>query len=112
MTGAQKAIAAPPGISPISVSAKAKKYMQENPPATMYFNLARYFKYYDEDDFLVNTMVLSEIKEMGGRIIPTRMEIIPAENPDQKTVITYQNIDFEIDINENFFSIQNMKRVR
>ena len=49
MTGAQKAIAAPPGISPISVSTKAKKYMIENPPATMYFNLARYFKYYDEE---------------------------------------------------------------
>jgi len=49
MTGAQKAIAAPPGISPISVSAKAKKYMMANPPPTMYFNLARYFKYYDEE---------------------------------------------------------------
>ena len=49
MTGAQKAIAAPPGISPISVSAKAKKYMIENPPPTMYFNLARYFKFYDNE---------------------------------------------------------------
>ena len=48
MTGAQKAIAAPPGISPISVSPKAKKYMIANPPSTMYFNLARYFKYYEE----------------------------------------------------------------
>lgn len=48
MTGAQKALAAPPGISPISVSPRAKKYMMENPPATMYFNLARYFKYYEE----------------------------------------------------------------
>ena len=48
MTGSQKAIAAPPGISPISVSPKAKKYMIENPPSTMYFNLARYFHYYEE----------------------------------------------------------------
>ena len=48
MTGSQKAIAAPPGISPISVSPRAKKYMIENPPSTMYFNLARYFKYYEE----------------------------------------------------------------
>lgn len=48
MTGAQKAIAAPPGISPISISPKAKKYMIANPPPTMYFNLARYFKYYEE----------------------------------------------------------------
>ena len=48
LTGAQKAFAAPPGISPISVSAKAKKYMIKNPPSTMYFNLARYFQYYEE----------------------------------------------------------------
>ena len=48
MVAAQKALAAPPGISPISISAKAKKYMIENPPPTMYFNLARYFKYYEE----------------------------------------------------------------
>ena len=48
MTGAQKAIAAPPGISPISISPKAKKYMIANQPTTMYFNLARYFKYYEE----------------------------------------------------------------
>ena len=48
MTGAQKAFAAPPGISPICVNARTKKYMNENPPNTMYFNLPRYFKYYDE----------------------------------------------------------------
>ena len=48
MVAAQKALAAPPGISPISISPRAKKYMIENPPPTMYFNLARYFKYYEE----------------------------------------------------------------
>ena len=48
MTGAQKAIAAPPGISPISVSPRAKRHMIENPPRSLYFNLARYFKYYEE----------------------------------------------------------------
>lgn len=48
MTGAQKAIAAPPGISPISISPRAKRHMIENPPSSLYFNLARYFKYYEE----------------------------------------------------------------
>ncbi len=48
LTGSQKAIAAPPGISPLSISAKAKKYMIANPPPTHYFNLARYFQYYEE----------------------------------------------------------------
>ncbi len=44
----QKAMAAPPGISPISISPKAKKHMIANPPPSFYFNLARYFKYYDD----------------------------------------------------------------
>ena len=48
MTGAQKAFAAPPGISPICVNERAKKHMIANPPNSMYFNLARYFKYYAE----------------------------------------------------------------
>ena len=48
MTGAQKAFACPPGISPICVNSRAKKYMIDNPPNSMYFNLPRYFKYYEE----------------------------------------------------------------
>ena len=70
------------------------------------------FHYYDEDGYLVNTMQLSDIKEIGGRTIPTRMEMVPAENPDQKTVIIYKDIEFDIDVSESFFSIQNMKRIR
>ncbi|MCR9252783.1 MAG: outer membrane lipoprotein-sorting protein [bacterium] len=70
------------------------------------------FKYYDEDEFLTNTMTMSEIRSIGNRMIPTRMEMIPAENSDQKTVITYQNFEFDIDIDDSFFSIQNLKRVR
>ncbi|MDW0164703.1 MAG: alanine--glyoxylate aminotransferase family protein [Nitrososphaeraceae archaeon] len=47
-TATQKALAAPPGIAPISISKEAKKYMIENPPASQYFNLKRYFKYYND----------------------------------------------------------------
>jgi outer membrane lipoprotein-sorting protein len=68
--------------------------------------------YYDEDEFLINTMVLSEVKNMDGRNIPTHLEMIPAEEPQNKTVIEYLSMDFDIDIDDNFFSIQNMKRVR
>ncbi len=70
------------------------------------------FKYYDEDGYLVNTMILSDIKELGGRMIPSKMEMIPAENPDQKTMIVYNDMEFNISIDDSFFSIQNMKRVR
>ncbi len=69
-------------------------------------------KYYDEDDFLINTMILSDIREMGGRLIPTRMDMIPAEHPENSTVILYKDIQFDIGILEDFFSIQKMKRIR
>lgn len=68
--------------------------------------------YYDEDNYLINTMKLFDIKEMGGRIIPTRMEMIPADEPQNKTVIEYLNMEFDLDLSQNFFSQQNMKRVR
>ena len=48
VTASQKGLAAPPGISPISISDKAKKYMLSNPPSILYLNLKRYFKYYEE----------------------------------------------------------------
>ena len=70
------------------------------------------FKYYDEDGYLINTMVLSDIKQMGNRKIPTHIEMIPAENPDQKTVLVYNNMEFDIPIDEQFFSIQNLKTVK
>ena len=68
--------------------------------------------YYDEDDYLINTLELSQIREMGGKIIPTYMEMIPADNHGHKTVIEYLDLKFDIDVDEEFFSIQNTKRIR
>lgn len=69
-------------------------------------------KYFDEEGELVNTMVMSEIKMIGGRLLPTKMEMFPAENPKQKTMIEYLELQFDTGLKEDFFSIQNMKRIR
>ncbi|MGE0772603.1 MAG: outer membrane lipoprotein-sorting protein [Cyclobacteriaceae bacterium] len=69
-------------------------------------------KYYDEEEELINTLVLSDIRNMDGRMLPTKLEMIPADNPRQKTVIEYQNLEFDIGLKPDFFSMQNMKRVR
>ena len=75
-----------------------------------YFQLL--VKYFDEDGFLINTMILSDVQEMGGRLLPTKFEMIPTEEEDQKTVIVYNNMEFDFPIEDKFFSLQNMKRVR
>jgi outer membrane lipoprotein-sorting protein len=69
-------------------------------------------EYYDEDGLLVNTENLSEVKQMDDRKIPTRMEMIPADEPGNKTIIIFKNMKFSVKIDESFFSQQNMKKVR
>ena len=69
-------------------------------------------EYYDEDAFLVRTELGKEIKMMDGRLIPTLLEIIPADEPDQKTVVHIISIEFDVNIKESFFSQQNMKNIR
>jgi outer membrane lipoprotein-sorting protein len=67
---------------------------------------------YDEDGYLVRTELGKEIRQMGGRLIPTRIELIPAEEEGYMTILNIQEIEFNTPINDNFFSQQNMKRVR
>ncbi len=67
---------------------------------------------YDEDGVLVRTETGSDIKVMDGRTIQTRMELVPAEEPGNKTVVTIKDIKFNVPLQENFFSQQNMKNVR
>ena len=67
---------------------------------------------YDEDGVLVRTETGTEIKTMDGRVIPSKIELLPAEEPGNKTVIIIKEIRFNIPLQESFFSQQNMKNVR
>ncbi len=69
-------------------------------------------EFYDEDGFLVKSMVGSDVGKMDGRLITKHLEMIPVDKPGQKTVMDYLKIDFDIKTNDSFFSQQNMKRVR
>jgi outer membrane lipoprotein-sorting protein len=66
---------------------------------------------YDEDLELVNTMNASKVKNLGGQIIPTHMEIIPADKLDQKTVMVYKSLEFDVDVPEQYFTTQYMTRI-
>jgi outer membrane lipoprotein-sorting protein len=67
---------------------------------------------YDEDGYLVRTEKASELKTMDGRLIPTLIELVPAENEGYKTILRITEIKFNIKIEESFFSQQNMKTIR
>ncbi len=69
-------------------------------------------EFHDEDGYLVNTMYGKEVKEMGGRLLPSRMEMVPADEEGKKTIIEQIDIAFDEPIKESFFSLQSMRRVR
>jgi outer membrane lipoprotein-sorting protein len=49
---------------------------------------------------------------MGGRTITTKMIIKPADEPNNRTILEYENIEFGVSLKESFFTIQNMKKVK
>jgi hypothetical protein len=69
-------------------------------------------EFYDEDEELVNTFTGLNVKLMGGKMIASKMEIIPATKKTQKTTLEYKSIDFTTPISDDFFTVQNMKKVK
>jgi outer membrane lipoprotein-sorting protein len=69
-------------------------------------------EFYDEDNKLVNILQCSDIKTMGGRTMPSKMEMIPAGKKGQETVIIYSSAAFNQPIEDDFFTTQNMKKVK
>jgi outer membrane lipoprotein-sorting protein len=67
---------------------------------------------FDEDGVLVRTETGSDIRTMDGRVIQTKIELVPAEEPGNRTVVIIKDIRFNIAIQESFFSQQNMKNIR
>jgi outer membrane lipoprotein-sorting protein len=69
-------------------------------------------EYYDEDNKLVNVSNSSDIKKMGDREIPTHIEMVPLTKKGQKTIMQFDEMKFNTQLNEGFFSQQNMKKIR
>ncbi len=68
-------------------------------------------EYYDEDLKLINMLNAFDIKRMGDRDIPVRMEIIPMEKPNNKTILETKSVIYDRPINDDFFSQQNMRKL-
>jgi len=83
---------------------------------TMWITKAHYLQikveYFDEMLELINTMIGSNIKNVGDRMLPMKMEMLPADKPGHKTMLEYSEIVFDKPINDRFFSQQNMKKVK
>lgn len=69
-------------------------------------------RYYDEDGDLSRTMTFGEFRSMGGRLVPAAMDMVPADKPGERTSLLYRELQFDVDVDESFFSLQNLKQRR
>jgi len=68
-------------------------------------------QYYDEDNELINTFYGKSVKLMGGLKIPTENIIVPANKKGNKTKIVTTKRQLNIEVNDNIFTTQYMKRL-
>jgi len=69
-------------------------------------------EYYDEEGNLVRTETGSEIKTMDGRVVQTKIVLVPANEQGNSTIILIKEMKFNIPVEDRFFSQQNMKNIR
>ncbi len=66
--------------------------------------------YWDEDGALVRTMQFLDIREVSGRKVPMKMRLVPADEPDEFTEVTYQALEFDPDLPPGTFSLQSLRK--
>lgn len=68
--------------------------------------------FYDEKGRLMRVLNFKDIKVFDDRKIPSVMELIPQNKESHKTIIKYLDAEFNANIDDDIFSLQNLRRKR
>lgn len=68
-------------------------------------------EFYNERGERVRTMTYSEIRELGGRAVPIRLELVEDRWPDRKTILEIGTATFDVAIDPSVFTQANLRRV-
>ena len=66
--------------------------------------------YFNERGEKIRVMRFSDIKHFSGRDIPATMTMTPLNKPEQKTVVHYRQLELDVDIDEDVFTLRNLKK--
>ncbi|MDP6536306.1 MAG: outer membrane lipoprotein-sorting protein [Gammaproteobacteria bacterium] len=66
--------------------------------------------FYDDRGELVRKLEFSELKEFSGKMIPSRLEMIPMNKEGHKTIVIYDDLQFSPpDVDESIFTLRNLR---
>jgi outer membrane lipoprotein-sorting protein len=71
-------------------------------------------RYVDEKERVMKKMLYDRVKVMDGKEIPTRMTMVPLseEKKGHRTTVEYLDIDFEAELDDDLFSLRNLRKRR
>ena len=66
----------------------------------------------DQDDILVKQMEATEVRLMDGRPVASRLTMRKLESPDEWTEMIVDEVDFDVDLPPNLFTLSNLRNPR
>jgi outer membrane lipoprotein-sorting protein len=72
--------------------------------------LPLWVQYFNEDLQLARTMTFSQVDRLGGRKLPTVVTMVPEDKPRELTIITYEKMEFNMQLDDDFFSLRTLQR--
>lgn len=67
-------------------------------------------EYFSESGELVRRLAFSGIRKVGSRLLPTRWEMVPLNKEGKKTVVKLVDIEFDIPLEDDIFTLRNLKK--
>ncbi len=67
-------------------------------------------RHYDRKGRLARTMTFDEVRPLGGRRIPARMVLVPADAQGQRTEMRYLDVAFDVKVPDETFSLSRLER--
>jgi outer membrane lipoprotein-sorting protein len=69
-------------------------------------------EFWDQEGILVKEMKTTRVAEMGGRAVAKTMRMGKSDTPDEWTEMTVDDIEFDIDLAANVFTLSNLRNPR
>jgi hypothetical protein len=67
-------------------------------------------QFFDRKDRLSRTMRFGEVKVLGGRRVPTLITIVPEREEGRMTEFRYLDVEFNVRLSDDTFSLSNLER--
>jgi len=68
------------------------------------------WEYYDEGE-VVRTMRFEDVRTVSGKPLPMRLVLQPTDEPDERTVVEYVELELDVPVDDALFTRRGLRRV-